>query len=56
MQYIRYDRLTHAVDVRAALDAGAMLALVPCDSGPRLLADLSPDERARFWEPNPNAM
>jgi integrase len=29
MHYIRYDRLTHAIDVRAALDAGAKLALVP---------------------------
>jgi integrase len=48
MQYIRYDRLTHAVDVRAALDEGAKLALVPWDSGPRLLADLPTDERARF--------
>jgi len=49
MQYIRYDRLTHAMDVRAALDAGAKLALVPWDNGPRLLlANLATDERARF--------
>jgi integrase len=48
MQYIRYDRLTHAIDVRAALDAGAKLALLPWDQGPRLLAELAADERARF--------
>jgi hypothetical protein len=40
--------MTHATDVRAALDAGAKLALLPWDQGPRLLADLSADERARF--------
>ncbi|MBV8714843.1 MAG: site-specific integrase [Chloroflexi bacterium] len=38
MQYIRYARLTHAVDVRAALDEGAKLALVPWDSGPQLVS------------------
>ena len=48
MQYIRYDMLTHAVDVRAALDEGAKLALVRWDSGPRLLADLPSKERARL--------
>ena len=48
MQYIRYDRMTHALDVRAALDAGAKLALVPWVSGPRMLAELPADERARF--------
>src|SRR5207245_6000196 len=45
MQYIRYDRMTHVTDVRAALDAGAKLALVPWDQGPRLLADLPADVR-----------
>jgi integrase len=54
MQYIRYDRLTHAVDIRAALDEGAKLALVPWDSGPRLLADLPPDERAHFLGAEPD--
>jgi integrase len=54
MQYIRYDRLTHAVDVRAALEAGAKLALVPWDSGPRLLAHLPSDERARFLGAEPD--
>jgi hypothetical protein len=54
MQYIRYDRMTHAVDVRAALDAGAKLVLVPWDSGPRLLADLPADERARFLGAEPD--
>jgi integrase len=54
MQYIRYDRLKHPVDVRPALDAGAKLALVPWDSGPRLLADLPPDERARFLGAEPD--
>jgi integrase len=54
MQYIRYDRMTHAIDVRTALDAGAKLALVPWDSGPRLLANLPPDERARFLGAEPD--
>jgi integrase len=31
MQYVRYDRMTHATDVREALDAGAKLALLPWD-------------------------
>jgi hypothetical protein len=53
MQYIRYDRMTHVTDVRAALDAGAKLALVPWDQGPRLLADLPADERARFLGTRP---
>jgi hypothetical protein len=53
MQYIRYDRLTHAIDVRAALDEGAKVALVPWDEGPRLLADLPADERALFLGAQP---
>jgi integrase len=53
MQYVRYDRLTHATDVREALDAGAKLALLPWDQGPRLLADLPADERARFLGARP---
>jgi len=40
--------MTHATDVREALDAGAKLALLPWDQGPRLLADLPAHERARF--------
>jgi integrase len=48
MHYIRYDQMTHVTDVRGALDAGAKLALVPWEQGPRLLADLPEDERARF--------
>jgi integrase len=48
MQYVRYDRMTHATEIREALDAGAKLALFPWDQGPRLLADLAADERARF--------
>jgi hypothetical protein len=53
MQYVRYDRMTHATDVREALDAGAKLALLPWDQGPRLLADLPADERARFLGARP---
>jgi hypothetical protein len=53
MQYVRYDRMTHAADVREALDAGAKLALLPWDQGPRLLADLPADERARFLGTRP---
>ena len=53
MQYIRYDRMTHVTDVRTALDAGAKLALVPWDKGPRLLADLPADERGRFLGSRP---
>ena len=55
MQYVRYDRMTHVTEVRAALDAGAKLALVPWDQGPRLLADLPADERARFLGNQPGA-
>jgi hypothetical protein len=53
MQYVRYDRMTHATDVREALDAGAKLALLPWDQGPRLLADVSAEERARFLGTRP---
>jgi len=55
MQYVRYDRMTHVTEVRAALDAGAKLASVPWDQGPRLLADLPADERARFLGNQPGA-
>ncbi len=48
MQYVPYDRMTHATEIREALDSGAKLALLPWDQGPRLLADLPADERARF--------
>ena len=53
MQYVRYDRMRHATEIREALDAGAKLALLPWDQGPRLLAELQANERAHFLGSRP---